>query len=46
MARGVLVRLTSPGGVLVICCMCRAADAPLKWVTHQVQGPEDTVAEE
>ena len=22
------------------------ADAPLQWITHQVQGPKDTVAEE
>ena len=26
--------------------MLGAADAPLQWITHQVQGPEDTVAEE
>ena len=25
--------------------MLDAADAPLQWITHQVQGPEDTVAE-
>ena len=26
--------------------MLDAADAPLQWITHQVYGPEDTVAEE
>jgi hypothetical protein len=26
--------------------MLGAADAPLQWITHQVQGPENTVAEE
>jgi hypothetical protein len=26
--------------------MVDAADAPLQWITHQVQGPKDTVAEE
>jgi len=26
--------------------MLGAADAPLQWITHQVQGPEKTVAEE
>jgi hypothetical protein len=26
--------------------MLGADDAPLQWITHQVQGPEDTVAEE
>jgi hypothetical protein len=26
--------------------MLGAADAPLQWITHKVQGPEYTVAEE
>jgi hypothetical protein len=42
----VLVRLTSPGGGLVIFCMFRVAGAPLRRATLQVQASKDTMAKE
>ena len=41
-----LVDVTRTSRGLVLCEMLCAADAPLQRITHQVQGTEDTVAEE